>query len=384
MSFINKSVASIFDDTDQLTGGFEVRADAGYTAPIPDMQSALKSAEGVDEGDVAAVGTISGVPTAAKQRGTDRKQKGLFLQGVDEGYTNNVGYGFKVTTAEYDSADEVWTALREEPDTAVISPFLAPTKSGFNFGGPEPPIKLSGFYQEDATLPEDLYIRAEDPNFGEVRNLQVIGVIEDTAFYVGDVMTSQKTIEELAGAPVPPQSYMFDLDDGAEAGAVARNLEESFAQNGLQTSVLQEEIDDNAAANTIFNDLLTGFMALGLLVGIAALGVIAARSVVERRQQIGMLRALGFQKGQVRLAFLLESSFIALLGIGLGVGLGAALSNEVISGLTEDLAGATYQVPWTAMALVVALTYVASLLTTYLPARQASKVYPAEALRYEE
>jgi putative ABC transport system permease protein len=384
MSFINKSIASIFDDTDQLTGGFEVRADAGYTAPIPNMQNALKSAEGVDDEKITAVGSLSGVPTKAKQRDTDRKQKDLYLQGVDDGYTNNVGYGFKVTTADYGSVDEVWTALREEPDTAVISPFLAPTKDGFAFGGPEPPIELSGFYQEDATLPEDLYIRVEDPNSGEVRELRVIGVVEDTAFFVGDVMTSQKTLEGLAGASVPPQSYMFDLAGGADAEAVAKDLEASFARNGLQTSALEGEIEDNAAANTIFNHLLTGFMALGLLVGIAALGVIAARSVVERRQQIGMLRALGFQKGQVRLAFLLESSFIALLGIGLGVGLGAALSNEVISGLTEDLAGATYQVPWTAMALVVALTYVASLLTTYLPARQASKVYPAEALRYEE
>ncbi|MGF1473355.1 MAG: ABC transporter permease [Rubrobacteraceae bacterium] len=384
MSFINKSVASIFDDTDQLTGGFEVRADAGYTAPIPDMQNALKSADEVDDADIAAVGSISGTPTEAKQLDTDRKQKDLYVQGVDGGYTRNVGYGFKVTAAEYDSADEVWTALREEPDTAVISALLAPTKSGFNFGEPDPPIKLSGFYQEDATLPDDIYIRAEDPNSGEVRELRVIGVVEDTAFYAGDVMTAQETVEGLAGAPVPPQSYMFDLAGGADAEAVAKDLEESFARNGLQTAALEGEIEDNAAANTIFNDLLSGFMALGLLVGIAALGVIAARSVVERRQQIGMLRALGFQKGQVRLAFLLESSFIALLGIGLGVGLGAALSNEVISGLTEDLAGATYQVPWTAMVLVVALTYGASLLTTYLPARQASKVYPAEALRYEE
>ena len=55
--------------------------------------------------------------------------------------------------------------------------------------------------------------------------------------------------------------------------------------------------------------LLQGFMGLGLVVGIAA------RSVVERRQQIGVLRALGFQKEMVHLTFLLESSFVALLGI---------------------------------------------------------------------
>ena len=88
-------------------------------------------------------------------------------------------------------------------------------------------------------------------------------------------------------------------------------------------------------------------------------------SVVERRQQIGMLRALGLQKGQVRLAFLLESSFIALLGIG--VALGGALSGGIIDAMSEDFAGVTYTVHYVAIALVVVLSYAASLLTTYLP-----------------
>ena len=42
-----------------------------------------------------------------------------------------------------------------------------------------------------------------------------------------------------------------------------------------------------------------------------------------------------------------------------------------------------YRVPWSALLLVIVVGYAASLLTTYLPARSASKVYPAEALRYE-
>ena len=53
-------------------------------------------------------------------------------------------------------------------------------------------------------------------------------------------------------------------------------------------------------------------MGLGLVVGVAALGVISARAVVERRQQIGVLRAIGFRRRMVQAAFLLESSFIAL------------------------------------------------------------------------
>ena len=52
-------------------------------------------------------------------------------------------------------------------------------------------------------------------------------------------------------------------------------------------------------------------MGLGLVVGIAALAVVASRAVVERRQQIGMLRAIGYQRGMVALSFLFESGFIA-------------------------------------------------------------------------
>ena len=383
MSFITTSISGIYDDTDRLSGGFDIRADAGYTAPVSDMESALKNTKGVDSEDISAVGATSSLSVKVKQQGTDRKLKDLVVQGADEGYTQNVGYGFNVTAAEYDSSRDVWNVLQKERDVAVISASLAPSRSSFDVGDESPPVKFDGFYQEDKALPDDLYIHVRDPKSGEERDLRVIGVVDDAAFYVGNVMTSQKTLDALAGTPVPPQSYMFELADGASAPATARDLEEGFARNGLQATVLEEEILDSASTNNILNNLLTGFMGLGLLVGIAALGVIAARSVVERRQQIGMLRALGFQKGQVRLAFLLESSFIALLGIGLGVALGAALSGGLIDSLSEDIAGVTYKVPWLALALVVALSYAASLLTTFLPARGASKVYPAEALRYE-
>ena len=94
-------------------------------------------------------------------------------------------------------------------------------------------------------------------------------------------------------------------------------------------------------------------------------------------------RALGFQKGMVQLSFLLESSFVALLGIAIGIALGAGLSVQIVDTMDEFFPGITYQVPWLNIAVVGIIAYGASLLTTYLPARQAARVYPAEALRYE-
>jgi putative ABC transport system permease protein len=384
MNFIQAAMNAAFEDTQKLSGGYEVRADAGYADPITDMEAALEDAKGIRGGEVASVGQVSNLLAEVKQGGTDRDPKSLYVQGVDEGYSQSVGYAFRTTAAGYGSAREVWEALQSGKDTAVISSDLAPSRNESTFGpSVEPPVKLTGFYAEDRRLPDDLYLRVEDPESGETRELRVIGVLSSSASFAGQIVTSQETLDGLAGRPLPPQSYYFDLGDGANAQATAKTIEKDFARNGLQTEVTAEVIRDNDATRRIVFLLLRGFMGLGLLVGICALGVIAARSVVERRQQIGMMRALGFQRSQVRLAFLIESSFIALLGIGVGVALGFGFSGTLIQNIGQNIPALEYTVPWGALALVVVVGYAASLLTTYLPARRASRVYLAEALRYE-
>ena len=99
-----------------------------------------------------------------------------------------------------------------------------------------------------------------------------------------------------------------------------------------------------------------------------------------------MLRAIGFQKGMVRGSFLLESSFIAILGIGTGLALGLALTPQIMDTMAEvysEESSVRTIVPWQSLLIVAAVAYAAALLTTILPARQASEVTPAEALRYE-
>ncbi len=129
--------------------------------------------------------------------------------------------------------------------------------------------------------------------------------------------------------------------------------------------------------------LFQGFMALGLLVGIAALGVISSRTVVERRQQIGMLRAIGFQPGMVALSFVLEGSFIALVGIGIGTAAGVLLGRNILGEFFELVNPGAFTLPWLEIGGILLLAYVFSLVTTILPVIQASRIYPAEALRYE-
>ena len=104
----------------------------------------------------------------------------------------------------------------------MISSDLAPERNASTFGpAVEPPVKLTGFYADDERLPDDLYLRVEDPDSGKTKELRVIGVLESSASFAGQVVTSQKTLEGLAGGPVPPQAYYFDLRSGANAAATA-------------------------------------------------------------------------------------------------------------------------------------------------------------------
>jgi putative ABC transport system permease protein len=120
-------------------------------------------------------------------------------------------------------------------------------------------------------------------------------------------------------------------------------------------------------------------------VGVTALGVITARSVVERRQQIGVLRAIGFRRSMVRSSLLIESSFIALTSIVLGTALGLAVAFNVIHDSQQQPSwhNLSFDPPWLTLAVIFLVVYAVALLTTYLPAVRASRVYPAEALRYQ-
>ena len=84
-------------------------------------------------------------------------------------------------------------------------------------------------------------------------------------------------------------------------------------------------------------------MALGLVVGIATLGVISFRAVVERLQQIGMVRAIGYQRGMVVASFLIESTMITVTGVVSGAALGLLLSWQVLG--NQDFSGSTASQP---------------------------------------
>ena len=84
------------------------------------------------------------------------------------------------------------------------------------------------------------------------------------------------------------------------------------------------------------------------------MGVISARAVVERRHEIGVMRAIGYSRGMVQLNFLAESSFIAILGIAVGLGLGLLTSINVAADIRTDEPTFRLAIPWVNVLIICA------------------------------
>jgi len=269
--------------------------------------------------------------------------------------------------------------LRTQPDVAIVDSFAVPQEG--NIGGDEDAFTLSELSSAD-TVFDPIRVEVVNPRDGSTHVVTVIGVLDEEIAALNGLYAAQPTIDRIYGQTAAT-SYYVALNDPDRADQVAKEIEAALLTNGVQGIAISEELEDAQSQSMGFLYIIQGFMGLGLVVGIAAVGVIAFRSVVERRQQIGVLRALGFQRGKVALSFLIETTFLVGLGGFAGTVLGLVLARNLFTSDAVGSSDASFVVPWAILIVIAGLTNVAALLMTWIPARQASRILPAEALRYE-
>jgi putative ABC transport system permease protein len=318
------------------------------------------------------------------------------LHVVDDGYLGSTRYAIQPRAAGYSSDRAVWDAVRDHPDSVVIDSSALSARGGT-------PALVSGIDPNDATFrPFQLDLSSPQESTGASAptwRVTVVGFMTRPIW--GGVYMSTRTAlaagiflpaapagspaapsPAAAVPPLTPTGYYFSVRPGADVNRTRLDLGRLLVRDQLEpVSVADQQAQGDSALVTLL-DLLTGFLALGLVVGIAGLGVISTRAVVERRQQIGMMRAIGYRRSHVQRSFLMESSFIAILGLAIGalVGLWQSYQFFVVQKTVGDV---VFHVPVVELLLILAGSYAATLVTTYLPARAAARVAPAEALRFE-
>jgi putative ABC transport system permease protein len=164
-----------------------------------------------------------------------------------------------------------------------------------------------------------------------------------------------------------------DLDDVLQVLGATANPENP---EEVEASRPSDALEARAAAKTAFTSLFLGLGAVALLVGGVGIANVMVISVLERRSEIGLRRALGATKGHIRLQFLTESLILAGLGGAAGVVLGTLITMAYASNRGWDTAFPWY-VPVAGVAAALAIGAVAGL----YPAMRAARLAPTEALR---
>jgi putative ABC transport system permease protein len=382
-----------YSDPDAMAGGYDIRVDE-TAGGAPALRSLLDSGLGVRAGDFEAIGSVVAAPAEAIQPGAPSplaaapdqpeggvavwRQVGLHL--LDEEFASTVGSGFSGRANGYPTDAAVWEALRTQPGLAIAAGLAV--RSREVEPAPIPTFRLDGMFREDARFePATVWVR--DTRGGKAVKLTVIGVLDPRATFGNGLFTSAATFAD-AGVPPPTRTTTYlrvRPDVSAAEKTLALNL--SFGQQSLRASEIGEDVRRILGLRMLLNDLLQAFIGVGLLAGIAGLGVLSMRAVVERRREIGMLRALGLTARAVQAAFLLEASLVALLGIAVGVGLGIALASRLVGYIGREFPEIVFTVPWGQIGGIALFAYLAALLTTSWPAWRAGRVEPAQALRYE-
>jgi putative ABC transport system permease protein len=387
MATLNSNFTQLFLGQ-EATGGYQVAVEGSPNNRIPDLRVTLTEAGYDVDGNITGVGTMLG--GAARVISPVKNPEDLpfyRIRSIDQEFTATAAFPMLTRAAGYDSDEAVLQALLADPTLAIVDESRLTIPGSFGEPGSSFLLPQTARQLQDAPW-EPIPVTVQDPVSGNTVDLQIIGILRGpvtgvitdwAAFIVGPTVMT----ESFRGGEF--ERFFIQTADRSKDGAIeaSRQIESTLIERGVQATAIQQMIDDAAAASTAFQVLFEAFMGLGLVVGIAALGVIAFRTVAERRQQIGMLRAIGYSRRLIAASFFLESSFIAVTGIGMGVILGGALSYNLMTS-PEFTNGneIDFAFPWMRLFIMVAIAYGASALMTLIPARSASRVVVAEALRY--
>ncbi|MFP4645178.1 MAG: ABC transporter permease [Candidatus Woesearchaeota archaeon] len=260
--------------------------------------------------------------------------------------------------------------------------------------------RITGYEDHNlVTLGSNIKFDERMPDIGEKvtikeRDFRVAGILEKTGvpFVDNDILMSEERMIDL---------YNLSEDDYSLITAVVRNEDNLLqikeiaeremrrdrnldpGEEDFTISTPQDTLESFQSVLNIVQVLLVGIAAISLLVGSINIANTMYTSVLERRRDIGIMKAIGARNPDVLRIFLIESGMLGMAGGVIGIVLGAGISKTVETIAQAQLGTDILQASFPLSLLIGALlfAFILGAASGTLPARQAAKMDPVEALR---
>lgn len=207
----------------------------------------------------------------------------------------------------------------------------------------------------------------------------IVGIQEQ--YHFNGIFLPAQTVEDTFPGQING-FYLFEIGNNDPAEA-AKTIERAGRDAGLNAEASQVLVKKEQEAVQQLLAAMKLFLSIGLVVGMISLGIITSRSVIERRQEIGMLRSIGYTRNLIVRIFVTEVYTTILVGALIGLATALVVSFGVWYTVIRPLQF-PFIVPVGELSLLLLATFVVSFLFTVGPVRRAGKVSAAEALRYSE
>jgi putative ABC transport system permease protein len=293
---------------------------------------------------------------------------------------------------------QVATEVREEigrvagsgKDVSGIDPGLITTGYAFDWKeGSDETLRELGrngaIVWEDFAEDENLQVgdtfELEAPG-GKTGQLEVKGIVDPPPFYplLGTVTIPKSTFDSLFDVERNQFTFLKVAGGPTEANKEAVDAAvQKYPDARVQTR--QEWIDKEDREFQQFLSMLYVLLALSVIVSVAGIINTLVLAVFERTRELGMLRAVGMTRRQVRRMIRHESIITALIGAALGLPLGIFLGALIIQALSQY--EVQFKVPVNQLIIFSVVAIVVGILAAILPARRAARLNVLRALQYE-
>jgi putative ABC transport system permease protein len=274
-----------------------------------------------------------------------------------------------------------------------VDPARQPDVDGTEFQGVSQATAYAGLEQGGVLLGRAYAVKAgleRGDTLGLVgpagrQRAEVVGIIDAIGPMAGmEMRLSLDTMKRVYGGYQPAELAVEARDADARPALeakIATLLDGRYPNLEMQSAAdAKKEVADEI--NRTFN-MFNAIVVIAIIVSL--LGVIntLAMSVIERTREIGVLRALGASRWQVRSTMLDESLMITIAGSLVGVAAGTLISVTWLRGLDEVLPGMSFHFPGPVVLAVAIAAVVLGIIAAILPARRAARLKVIEALTYE-